>query len=220
MVASPSRKRNPVETRAKLLAATVGLMLRQGFNATSVDQICADAGVTKGSFFHYFESKEEVGLAAVNWWGQMGTDLYSEAWKNPDEDGLEQFHRFLDIMSGLTERPDQPCICMVGMFSQEMAMGNAAMREACSAHLATWSGFVVTMLDKAKRVHPPVVEFDSKSIAWCLNSLWQGSMMVTKAHQRQAMIAENIELARQFVDGLFFGLPGAPKMGLTVKPLN
>ena len=198
-------KRNPAETRAKLVSATVQLMLTQGFNATSVDQICAEAKVTKGSFFHYFGSKEAIGLAAVNWWGQMGTDIYSEAWKDPNEDPLQQFYKFLEIMTGLTSRPDQPCMCMVGMFSQEMAVGNAAMREACAGHLATWSGFVIKMLSEAKTKHPPVIDFDPESVAWFLNSLWQGSMLVAKTHQRQTMIAENIRHARAYVDGLFFG---------------
>src|SRR5277367_4637992 len=53
------------ETKRKLVAAGVNLMRKQGFNATTVDDICAAAGVTKGSFFHYFKSKQAVAEAAV-----------------------------------------------------------------------------------------------------------------------------------------------------------
>ena len=62
--AIPKRERDPAATRQRLIDATVRLMLRQGFAATSVDRICGEAGLTKGSFFHHFESKEAVGKAA------------------------------------------------------------------------------------------------------------------------------------------------------------
>src|SRR6516162_9471785 len=48
-------------TRQKLLDAAEGLMLTKGYTATSVDDICEAAGLTKGSFFHYFEGKEHLG---------------------------------------------------------------------------------------------------------------------------------------------------------------
>src|SRR5271154_348217 len=53
------------ETKRKLVDAGVKLMRAQGFNATTVDEICSAAGVTKGGFFHYFKSKEEIAKSAV-----------------------------------------------------------------------------------------------------------------------------------------------------------
>jgi TetR/AcrR family transcriptional repressor of nem operon len=47
------------ETKRKLVDAGVALMRQRGFSATTVDDICAEAGVTKGGFFHYFKSKED-----------------------------------------------------------------------------------------------------------------------------------------------------------------
>ena len=53
------------ETKRKLVDAGVKLMRARGFNATTVDDICSAAGVTKGGFFHYFKSKDEIARAAV-----------------------------------------------------------------------------------------------------------------------------------------------------------
>ena len=53
------------ETKRKLVDAGVSLMRKQGYNATTVDDICSAAGVTKGGFFHYFKSKEDIAKAAV-----------------------------------------------------------------------------------------------------------------------------------------------------------
>jgi TetR/AcrR family transcriptional repressor of nem operon len=190
------------ETRAKLIAATQRMMLRQGYAATTVDQICAEAGLTKGSFFHHFESKDAVGRAAVDAWGEMGTRLYSEAWADPASDPLDQLHRLLDIMISFTTR-DEPTLCMVGMMSQELALTNPGMREACARHLDDWTRMVVRMLAAAKRLHRPTVDFDPERVGWLLNSIWQGSMLIAKTRRTPDMIVSNLELARTYVASLF-----------------
>src|SRR5687768_12798984 len=144
--APKKRERNPAETRERLIAATVQLILKQGFAATTVDQICETAGLTKGSFFHHFENKEAIGKAAVGWWGVFGTALYAEAWKNVDLDPLEQVHRMLDIMSGFTERENEVCTCVVGMMGQELAQSHPEMRAECAKQLEIWAQNVAKML--------------------------------------------------------------------------
>jgi TetR/AcrR family transcriptional regulator, transcriptional repressor for nem operon len=201
---NPERStRNPAETREKLLSATVQLMLKQGFAATSVDQICAAAKLTKGSFFHHFASKEAIGKAAVEWWGNFGTALYAEAWKDAKADPLTQLHRMFDIMHGFTLRVDQVCTCMVGMMSQELAQTHPAMRVECAHQLDVWAGHVARLLRAAKKAHRPRQPFDPDRVAWFLQSIWQGSMLMAKTKQQPAMIRSNLKLARDFVDALF-----------------
>ncbi|WP_084215387.1 helix-turn-helix domain-containing protein [Sphingomonas sp. Ant20] len=65
--------------RDKLLDAAVTLIRRNGFAATSVDQLCAAAGVTKGAFFHHFVSKEALGVAAAGHWLAITTPLFADA---------------------------------------------------------------------------------------------------------------------------------------------
>jgi len=210
MQLTPTKTRHPEETKRKLVDATLRLMLQQGFAATTVDQICVEAQLTKGSFFHHFESKEAIGLAAVDAWAAFGTDLYSAAWKDPELDPLEQLHRIFEILIGFNLR-DEPCLCMVGMMSQEMALKNPMMRAVCERHLIVWTEMVARMLSAAKALHPPVIDFDPKAVAWFLNSLWQGSMLIGKTRQSPEMVIANIRQARFYVDSLF-GLSAGLKL--------
>ncbi len=196
------KTRQPEDTKRKLIEATVQLMLHQGFSGTTVDQICAEAKLTKGSFFHHFESKEAIGRAAVDAWGAMGTALYSDAWKDPALDPLEQLHRIFEIMTGFN-RQDDPCLCMIGMMSQEMSLKNPEMRDVCEGHLNDWTAMMVKMLDGAKKLHKPAANFNSEQVAWFLNSIWQGSMLIGKTRQSPQMIIDNIQRARDYVDSLF-----------------
>ncbi|MDI1310730.1 TetR/AcrR family transcriptional regulator [Prosthecobacter sp.] len=200
---SSKRERDPAATRQRLIDATVRLMVQQGFSATSVDQICQTAGMTKGGFFHHFENKEAIGTAAVEWWGLMGTSLYAEAWKDTTLDPLDQLHRMFDIMVGFTQRSDEACVCMVGMMSQEMSATHPAFQAACEKELNLWTYNVAKMLTAAKKKHKPKTKFDPERVAWFLNSLWQGSMLVGKTCRSQELIRHNLKLARSYVDGLF-----------------
>ena len=202
MTKIPPAMRQPEATKRKLVDATIHLMLHQGFDGTTVDQICAEARLTKGSFFHHFESKEAIARAAVDAWAEMGTGLYAEAWKDPDLDPLEQLNRVFEIMIGFNRRMNA-CLCMVGMMSQEMALKNALMRETCEGHLNNWTAMVARMLAAAKERHPPALHFDPEQVAWMLNSLWQGSMLVGKTRRNPQMIIDNLRQARHFVNALF-----------------
>lgn len=56
------------ETKAKIQEASIKLFSSKGFNAASVDDICTEAGVSKGAFYHHFESKQALFLALLDGW--------------------------------------------------------------------------------------------------------------------------------------------------------
>ena len=64
-------------SRTRLLSAAIDLVRVHGYNATRVEDVCAAAGVTKGSFFHHFASKEELAIAAAGVWNQGAAQLFA-----------------------------------------------------------------------------------------------------------------------------------------------
>jgi TetR/AcrR family transcriptional repressor of nem operon len=211
------KSRNPEATRQKLVAAARGLVLERGFTGTGVDQICAAAGLTKGAFFHHFPSKEEIGKAALADWAAFGMGLYAEAKVGPVRHPLDRVHRFIDIMIGFLRHSETPVTCVVGMMSQELALANPALREVCSQYLGDWTEFARQLLDEAKAAQKPVVDFDSEEVAWFLNSLWQGSMLIAKTRQDSRIAIRNLERARAHVDSLFGCTAAAGKSAPSMK---
>jgi TetR/AcrR family transcriptional repressor of nem operon len=206
------------DTKRRLVEAAIRLILARGFTATGVDAICAEAGVTKGAFFHYFKSKEDIGCAALAAWGEFGMSIYKAA--RDERDPLAQLHRLLDIMEDLAARPGDPLACVVGMTAQEMAAASPALRMACHREFAAWVEFVGGILADAKRAHPPRVDFNPEEVAWMLHGLWQGSMLIAKTRPDQTIVTRNLRHARAYVDSLFSGtvLPGARSPRLTRQP--
>lgn len=195
--------RNPVMTREKLVGAAVGLILERGYHGTGVEAICERAGVTKGSFFHHFANKDELGLAIIRWWSAMGTELYAQAWADDSADPLDQLFGMMSITEGFASRPGEPCVCAIGMMAQEMAATHPGIRASCAAELSVWTGNVARLLSKARERHGSVVPFDPEEVSWFLNSLWQGSMLIAKTQQDQQIIIKNLHHARAYIQSLF-----------------
>jgi TetR/AcrR family transcriptional repressor of nem operon len=198
-----STKTKILPAKDRLIGAAIELILSQGYNATTVDQICQAAELTKGSFFHYFKNKEVLGIAALETWGAYGKTIYAEAWDDDSDRPLEALYRFIEIMTELSMRPEAPCRCVVGTISQEMAQTNEGLRDACSLQLSIWTEMTAQLIKRAKAHSAPNKAFEPDELAWFLNGIWQGSMLIAKTRQNPQIIAQNLEHARRYVSCLF-----------------
>jgi TetR/AcrR family transcriptional repressor of nem operon len=95
------------------------------------------------------------------------------------------------------------------MMTQEMSREHPDFRAACDRELDVWTEMMRARLAAAKQQLQPAVDFDPADVAWFLNSVWQGSMLVGKARQSSEMIRANIRMARSYIDSLF-ALPNQP----------
>ncbi|MBA3698127.1 MAG: TetR/AcrR family transcriptional regulator [Planctomycetes bacterium] len=202
MSSATRHEQRSAESQERLILAAQALILRQGYCATTVDQICNEAGLTKGSFFHHYANKDAIGHAAIDAWGAMGTRLYSAAWNDAAKDPLAQVDHMLDIMISFT-KGDEPCACVIGMMSQELAQSHPELAVLCAKHLDDWTQHVARLLNEAKKIHKPVKPFDSQRVGWFLNSIWQGSMLLGKVRQKPQTIVDNLEQARAYLAALF-----------------
>src|SRR5438874_9565137 len=85
-------------TRDKLLDAAQELMLAKGYTATSVDEVCEAAGLTKGSFFHYFEGKEHLGRVVVERFFSAKRQLFESAPFRQIQDPLDRVFDYVDFL--------------------------------------------------------------------------------------------------------------------------
>lgn len=191
------------EKKRRLIDATVRLMLRQGFTATAVDEICAEAGVTKGSFFYYFASKEDVCRAALDTWAGWWVAILQAANFAEIADPLDRIDRLFGVMAETYLNPNAGAGCLIGTVAQEVAASNRNLGDRCEEHLDGWAEIVRQMLAEAKLAHPPKTDFDPASVAGLMLSLVQGSLLVAKTRQDRQIIRDNLQHCRAYIDSLF-----------------
>ena len=192
------------ETKRKLLDAGVSLMRHRGFNATTVDEVCAEAGVTKGGFFHYFKSKDDLATAAVDRFYEMKAKQFADAPFRGLADPLDRIFGRLDFVKesaggvkGLTKG------CLFGMFAQEMSFSNPELRSLCQAKFAQIGKDFEGDLAEAKARYAPRAAFDPKNIAMLYVSIVQGSLMLAKASESNRVLVANIDQFRAYLQTLF-----------------
>lgn len=124
--------RAPSETKQKLIETANQLIWRDSYNSVSVDEICATAGVKKGSFYHFFPSKADLALTTMDWCMQQAIAEYDDifsARRHPIE-------RFEVMAQYLYEKQEekrleygQVCGCPFVTLGSELAAQDAAIGE-------------------------------------------------------------------------------------------
>lgn len=208
------------ETKRKLLEASVSLMRARGFNGTSVDDICSTAGVTKGGFFHYFKSKDEITKAAVAQFHEEKTKVYDEAPFRKLTDPLKRVFGRLDYVtetSGGASRVTKGCL--IGMLAQELASNNSGIRNVCQEFFTRIADDFAKDLTEAKAAYAPKAKFDPDNVAQLYVALIQGSLLMAKTAASNEILANNIEQFRNYIQGLF-GLNQPAETGKSTKPTS
>src|SRR5579872_1858665 len=86
-----------LETRTKLLSAALQLVREEGYDGTSVDDLCRAAQVTKGAFFHHFASKEALAVEATRFWTEITGRAFAGADYNGFEDPLDRLIGYVEF---------------------------------------------------------------------------------------------------------------------------
>jgi TetR/AcrR family transcriptional repressor of nem operon len=200
-----TRSQRPPTAREKLLEAAVKLVRTNGFSATSVDQLCAEAGVTKGAFFHHFASKEALGAALADYWTETTSVLFAQAPYHDHADPLDRVLGYLDFRLEILGGPIEEFSCVAGTMVQEAWYASKAIRLACGESILGHSRVLEGDIAEAIRVHG-VRGVDAASLARHIQAVLQGSFILAKTQDQAcaaAMARESLLHLRRYFELLF-----------------
>lgn len=190
-------------SREALLDAALTLVRRQGWSATSVDELCRAAGVTKGAFFHHFGSKDELGVAAAGHWGEVTSRLFAGADYHHHADPLERILAYLDFRATLTRGPLEAFTCFAGTTLQETFATSEPIRAACGATIHNHAARLERDFAEALALYPPAEPVDAKSLALHTQAALQGSYVLAKAAGDAAPVREAVDHLKRYLRLLF-----------------
>jgi TetR/AcrR family transcriptional repressor of nem operon len=186
-------------TRQKLIQTGSDLIRRQGYVATSVDQICEQAGMTKGAFFHHFKNKEELAHACLEAWDQMGEAMEADAPFQRTLDARRKALGYMEFFIGVFHNPGVLKSCLAGTTVQEVADTNPVLRDAANVCFVNAERRFQAVLDEALRGTRRRVDTGSLATLWMATI--QGSLILFKASQDPAVIRRNLEHVKRYIAG-------------------
>jgi TetR/AcrR family transcriptional repressor of nem operon len=193
-------------TRTRLLLATIDLVRANGYAATRVEDVCSAAGVTKGSFFHHFESKEDLALAAAAEWNQRAANLFASAPYSLHSDSLDRLLGYVKYRRQMIAGDSWEYTCYAGTTIQETHETNPALRDACAQSITTHVAMLEWMIAQALADYP-VPKLKPTTLAQHMQAVIQGAFVMAKATQKRQTAIDCIDHLHRYIELLFAAAP-------------
>ena len=189
--------------KTKILQAALSVIRSKGYAATTVDDLCAAAGVTKGAFFHHFKSKEELGVTAANYWAEITGAFFAAALYHRHADPLERVLGYIDFRKSMLVGRVPEFTCLAGTMVQELYDTSPAIRDACDAAISDHAEKVAADITEAMRERGMRADWTAQSLALHTQAVLQGAFILAKAKGGADIAAASVDHLRRYIELLF-----------------
>jgi TetR/AcrR family transcriptional repressor of nem operon len=188
------------DSRTRILDAALSVLREKGYTATTVDDLCRAAGVTKGSFFHHFVSKEAAALATIGHWNEVTGSLFTSApyWQVPNP--RERLLAYLDFRAAMVRGELAEFTCLLGTLVQEVFIHHPTLQTACGAGIEAHAQTLVPTIEAARAQYAPQADWNAVSLARYTQVVLQGGFVLAKAMNDPAMVLDAITHLRRHVE--------------------
>lgn len=188
------------DVRSRLLQAGTDLIRHQGYVATSVSDICSAAGVSKGAFFHHFDSKEDLARSCLDQWNEMTAQLDASSPHHAIDDPCERMSACLTFFIEMFSDPTMTKSCLAGTTAQEVSATHPALREGAHACFASAEARLTGLIDAAARERG--VTLDAPALASLWMATLQGAVLLAKASGDDSGIPRSLTHVKSYIEGL------------------
>jgi TetR/AcrR family transcriptional repressor of nem operon len=207
-MASRSLTALPTGAKAKLLDAAMRIVRLKGYAATSIDDLCKAAGVTKGAFFHHFASKEALAVEGAAQWTARADQLIFKAPTLADiEDPLKRLLAHIDFRLAMLDGPAEDFTCFVGTMVQEAFATNDMIRAACDASITAYAERLAEDIQPAIDKYGIAYDTTPLGLAYHIQGVLQGAFILAKAKGDPAIARETVIHLKRYVEILFAVAP-------------
>lgn len=183
----------PSDAKQRLIEAAKQVIFTHSYEGVSVDELCAVAGVNKSSFYHFFSSKQELVLAAIDsqwqWFEQVVLAPTFTAHLPPQEQILHFFDLTLERQREQKQTTGHMRGCPAGNLTLEMSTQDELIRARVEQFFQQWLGYFERMLREAKEQGIVPATLDTVTTAQALLAYFEGVMLLAKGRNDPSLLA-------------------------------
>ncbi len=195
------------DTKKHILKEAQALVLGRGFSATSLDNIIQAAGVTKGAFFHHFDSKNDLAHQLIERFAELDFALFdewdrrAEALSDDPYQALILFLKLFEEWLGDLRQPFAGCLFAVYVYESNLFEPeiNAYVRKS----LEHWQRYYEKKFAAIIAEWPPKLEVSAAEFAETIVAILEGAFILARSGEKPDLIARQSRLFRGYVKLLF-----------------
>jgi TetR/AcrR family transcriptional regulator, transcriptional repressor for nem operon len=200
---APTAIRTMAPARQKLLNAALAVIREKGYVATTLGELCARAGVAKGSLFHHFKDKEALAVAAADYWSETTDTFFAAAPYHRHKDPLDRVLGYIEFRRSILKGDVPEFTCLAGTMVQEIYDTNPAIRDACDASISSHAKKVEADIAEAMKVYEVRAPWTAKSLALHTQAVLQGSFILAKAKSDAEVAISSVDHLYRYIELLF-----------------
>jgi TetR/AcrR family transcriptional regulator, transcriptional repressor for nem operon len=159
------------------------MVRRRGFNATGVQEITAAAGVPKGSFYNYFDSKESFAIEILNEYWDVVVEQYGPILRDLRTPPLSRIARYFTGLAEFHQREGFAAGCLIGNLALEVAAASEEVRARLAMVYREWSAALAECLRDASARKELAPGKDPDELAAALIDAFEGAVMRAKVER-------------------------------------
>ena len=191
------------DSKTKLLDAALRVVRAKGYASTRIEDLCAEAGVTKGSFFHHFKSKDALMLATVAHWDAVTGGLFAQASYHDLADPLDRLLAYLDLRKELLTGDLPDFTCFAGMITQEAYETRPEIVAECAHSISGHARTLEADIREAMQKYDIRADWSAESLALHTQAVLQGAFVLAKAKGGASIAADSIDHLHRYLTLLF-----------------
>ena len=194
-------------TRDKILEVTQDLILQQGFGGTSIDQVLAKAGITKGGFFYHFKNKQDLALALINRYAVFEDNLVTNALHRAEKlshDPLQQLLIFIGLfIEQMDELKDPYPGCLFAIYTYEAKLFSQEIQDVVTGSILMWRERVGDKIKQAKKLYDTKIPLDDDDLADQLLNIFEGAFVLSKSLEDPKIVVSALIHYRNYLELVF-----------------
>ncbi len=202
-MARPKKEEVKKPSRELLLEAATEIIRTKGYTATTVDDLCGRAGVSKGTFFHNFSSKEDLAVAAAERWSELTTAFFRAAPYNHKKDPLDRVKGYIRFRKEILRGEVPEFTCLVGTMVQEVYTTHPSINDACFKSIFRHAEGLEADIAAAKKIYAPRASWTPKGLALHTQAVLQGAFILAKAGGSAKLAADSVDHLETYISLLF-----------------
>lgn len=171
---------NRAETRSRLIQIGTDILSEKGFDTTAIDDVLQRAGVPKGSFYYYFASKADFGLAVVDNYAFLWEQKLTRLLRDPNVRPLQRVHNYISEAARGLEDYEFRRGCLIGNLGQELGGLDEAFRQRILGVLESWTGFLAECLKQGQDAGEIRADLNVHHVSNFFWFSWEGAIMKAK----------------------------------------